>query len=75
MDADAVQKMGMTPADVQDMIVAWEANQQAWRNAMVAAGKFEWCVAVACTMASCHWRHMRGSIAIGATCMLRDSMM
>ncbi len=42
MDADAVQKMGMTPADVQAMIAAWEANQAAWRTKLVANGKFEW---------------------------------
>lgn len=42
MDKDAVQKMGMTPADVQAMTAAWAANEAAWRQALVAAGKFEW---------------------------------
>lgn len=42
MDSNAVAKMGMTPADVQAMITAWSNNQAAWRNALVAAGKFEW---------------------------------
>ena len=42
MDADAVQKKGMSVADVTAMIAAWSANQQAWRDALVAAGKFEW---------------------------------
>lgn len=42
MDADAVAKMGMSKDDVQAMIAAWSANQQAWRDALVAAGRFEW---------------------------------
>jgi hypothetical protein len=37
MDKDAVEKMGMTPADVTAMIAAWTANVQAYRNALVAA--------------------------------------
>lgn len=42
MDADAVAKMGMSKADVAAMTAAWAANQAAWRDAFVAAGKFEW---------------------------------
>lgn len=42
MDRDAVEQMGMTESDVQAMIIAWQANQQAWRDALVQAGKFEW---------------------------------
>jgi hypothetical protein len=42
MDADAVQKMGMSQADVAAMITAWSNNQQAWRDKLVANGKFEW---------------------------------
>ena len=42
MDANSVQKMGLTPAQVADMIAAWSANQQAWRDALVAAKKWEW---------------------------------
>ena len=42
MDADAVAKMGMSAADVTAMKAAWLANQQAWRDAMVAKGLFEW---------------------------------
>jgi hypothetical protein len=42
MDKDAVTKMGMTPADVAAMTAAWEANQQLWRDYLVARGKFEW---------------------------------
>ena len=42
MDSDSVQKMGLTPAEVDEMVAAWSANQQAWRDALVAAGKWEW---------------------------------
>ena len=42
MDKDAVERMGMTPADVKAMIAAWEANVQAYRDALVAGGLFEW---------------------------------
>jgi hypothetical protein len=42
MDKDSVQKMGMTPEDVSAMIAAWESNQQAWRDKLVANQKFEW---------------------------------
>ena len=42
MDKDAVEKMGMTPADVTAMIAAWSANVQAYRDALVAAELFEW---------------------------------
>jgi hypothetical protein len=42
MDKDAVAKMGMSPADVAAMTAAWEANQQLWRDYLVARGKFEW---------------------------------
>ena len=42
MDKDSVQKMGMTPADVSAMIAAWSFNQQAWRDALIAKGLFEW---------------------------------
>ena len=42
MDADAVAKMGMTPADVDAMIAAWSANVQAYRDALIAKGLFEW---------------------------------
>ncbi len=42
MDKDAVEKMGMTPADVTAMIAAWAANVQAYRDALVAAELFEW---------------------------------
>ena len=42
MDKDSVQKMGMTPQDVTAMIAAWQANQQAWRDKLVANQKFEW---------------------------------
>ena len=42
MDSDSVAKMGLSPAQVTAMIAAWEANQHAWRSALVAAGKFEW---------------------------------
>jgi hypothetical protein len=42
MDKDAVEKMGMTPADVTAMIAAWTANVQAYRDALVAAELFEW---------------------------------
>ena len=48
MESDSVQKMGLTPAEVQDMIAAWSANVQAYRNALVAAGKFEWFLFVSC---------------------------
>jgi hypothetical protein len=42
MDKDSVAKMGMTAADVSAMVSAWQSNQQAWRDALVAAGLFEW---------------------------------
>lgn len=42
MDADAVAKMGMSPADVTAMVAAWEANRDAWRAALLAHGLFEW---------------------------------
>jgi hypothetical protein len=42
MDKDAVQKMGMSKADVQAMIKAWAFNQQAWRDAVEDAGGYEW---------------------------------
>jgi hypothetical protein len=42
MDKDAIEKMGMTPADVTAMIAAWTANVQAYRDALVAAKLFEW---------------------------------
>jgi len=42
MDADSVAKMGMSPADVTAMIAAWQANQAAWRAALVEAQKWEW---------------------------------
>jgi hypothetical protein len=34
--------MGMSTADVTAMIAAWNANQDAWREKIVASGKFEW---------------------------------
>lgn len=42
MDKDAVEKMGMSPADVSAMTDAWLANQEAWRTAVWNAGGFEW---------------------------------
>ena len=42
MDADSVAKMGLSPADVAAMIAAWSANVQAYRDALVARGLFEW---------------------------------
>eukprot|EP00730_Choanoeca_flexa_P007323 TRINITY_DN12312_c0_g1_i6.p2 TRINITY_DN12312_c0_g1~~TRINITY_DN12312_c0_g1_i6.p2 ORF type:complete len:328 (+),score=59.23 TRINITY_DN12312_c0_g1_i6:2846-3829(+) len=42
MDSDAVQKMGMSTQDVQDMIAAWTANQNAWRETVLDNGLFEW---------------------------------
>lgn len=42
MDKDSVAKMGLSVSDVADMITAWKANQQAWRDKLVANGKFEW---------------------------------
>ncbi len=42
MDADAVEKMGMSTADVSAMEAAWKANQQAWRDALYDAGSYEW---------------------------------
>lgn len=42
MDPNATVAMGMNASDIQAMIAAWEANQQAWRDALVAAGRFEW---------------------------------
>ena len=42
MDPDNVQKMGLSPEQVTAMITAWLANQQAWRDKLVASGKFEW---------------------------------
>ena len=42
MDKDAVEKMGMSPEDVSAMRTAWLFNQQAWRDALVSASKFEW---------------------------------
>ena len=42
MDADSIQKMGMTASDVTDMISAWSANVKAWRQAIYDAGLFEW---------------------------------
>lgn len=42
MDKDAVTKMGMSPADVKAMTDAWQANQAAWREALVAKNLFEW---------------------------------
>lgn len=42
MDANELQKMGLTPAQVTAMVAAWQANQQLWRSKLVAAGKFEW---------------------------------
>lgn len=41
MDPDNVQKMGLSPDQVKDMIAAWLVNQQLWRDALVAKGKFE----------------------------------
>jgi RecA-family ATPase len=40
MDKDAVAKMGMSPADVQEMIAAWNANRDAWMAAVYEAGAF-----------------------------------
>lgn len=42
MDPDATQKMGMNTTTIAAMVAAWSANQQAWRDALVAAGRFEW---------------------------------
>jgi hypothetical protein len=42
MDPDNVVKMGLSAAQVKDMIAAWLANQQLWRDALVAKGKFTW---------------------------------
>lgn len=42
MDKDAVEKMGMSAADVQAMIAAWSNNVAAWREAIWNAGLFEW---------------------------------
>lgn len=42
MDKDSVAKMGMSVADVTAMTAAWQANQQAWRDALVARNLFEW---------------------------------
>jgi len=42
MDADNVQKMGLSNETVREMIAAWLANQQLWRDALVKAGKMEW---------------------------------
>jgi len=42
MDSNAVEKMGMSKDDVTAMIAAWLANQQAWRDKLVANQKFEW---------------------------------
>jgi hypothetical protein len=42
MDPDNVQKMGLSSEQVTAMIAAWLANQQAWRDKLVASGKNEW---------------------------------
>ena len=42
MDPDNVEKMGLSPDQVTAMIAAWLANQQAWRDKLVANGRFEW---------------------------------
>lgn len=42
MDADAVQKMGMSKTDVNAMIAAWKDNQHSWRDKILANGRFEW---------------------------------
>ncbi len=42
MDKNATEAMGMSNGTISQMIKAWSANYQGWRDAFVAAGKFEW---------------------------------
>ena len=59
MDADAVKKMGMSAADVEAMVTAWETNRDTWRAAFVERNLWEvrsilpWVIAIRALYARC----------------------